>query len=78
MTPKSKEITDIYTAAKDIDFVVESVPDSALLSCLGVYPKSVIRKSHCYKFGGPAVLHLSTRKVAIGKDLASQIFVSEV
>ena len=76
---QSNEISfNIYTAPNDTDFIVESVPDSALLACLGIYPRSIIRKSRCYKFGGPVVLHLCSRRVAVGKDLASQIIVREV
>ncbi|WP_338140909.1 FeoA family protein [Methanimicrococcus hongohii] len=68
---------NIYVAPNDTDYVVESVPDAALLACLGIYPQSVVRKSHCYKLGGPVILHISSRKVAVGKDLASQILVRE-
>ncbi|WP_318785080.1 FeoA family protein [Methanimicrococcus hacksteinii] len=77
ITQHGENQLNIYTAQNNTEFVVESVPDAALLSCLGIYPKSVIRKSHCYKLGGPVILHLSSRKVAVGKDLASQIIVRE-
>ncbi|NLW17777.1 MAG: ferrous iron transport protein A [Firmicutes bacterium] len=69
---------DLYGACVGKQYTVEEVPATALLSCLGICPKSVVRKKYCYRMGGPVLLQVGSREVAVGKDIASQIIVREV
>lgn len=68
----------LYYVKEERDYIVESVPKADLLPSLGIYPKSLIRKNYKYSFGGPVVVKVGSREVAIGKDIAEHILVSEV
>ncbi|NLI62762.1 MAG: ferrous iron transport protein A [Methanosarcinaceae archaeon] len=68
---------NIYNAENETAFVVEEVPDLAMLPGLGIYPGSIVYKEYCCRLGGPVVLKLQNRRVAIGKDVASSIMVEE-
>lgn len=68
----------IYSVDVNKEYVVEEVPQAGLLPCLGIYPKSRVRKSYRYKMGGPVLLQVGNREVAVGKDIADQILVKEV
>lgn len=73
----SKE-KSLYYVEENKDYIVDSVPKASLLPSLGIYPKSIIRKNYTYGFGGPVVLNVGSREIAIGKDIAENILVSEV
>lgn len=68
----------IYTADPNKEYVVKEVPHADLLPCLGIYPQSRLRKNYRYRMGGPTLITVGNRQVAVGKDIASKIVVSEV
>ncbi|NLW09042.1 MAG: ferrous iron transport protein A [Firmicutes bacterium] len=53
------------------------MPDVKILNSLGFYPGTVVFKKKRYRWGGPVLVNLATREIALGKDLASQILVKE-
>lgn len=67
----------VYLAESHKEYIVEKLPTVGLLPCLGIYPKSRVKKSYRYRFGGPVVLTVGNREVAVGKDIASHIIVKE-
>lgn len=56
-------------------YLISSVPDVPLLHSLGVYEGATVRKQNTYGLGGPTLLVVDTREVAIGKKYATQILV---
>lgn len=68
----------LYTAENEKLYVVVEVPEYDLIKTLGVFEGSTITKKITYKLGGPVLLDVDGREVAIGKDFAELIKVSEV
>ena len=73
---KTGEI-NFYEAPINKVYQIEVVPSTALLPCLGIYPKSVVTKTYRYRWGGPIMVKVGQREVAIGKDVANRILVKE-
>ncbi len=71
-------LIDFYQADSGCEYVVAEIPDNSLLTSLGIYVNSIVKKNYRYKFGGPVVLRVSSRDVAIGKDVAQGIMVRKV
>lgn len=71
------DLQNIYAAEPQKNYVVQSVPKANLLPCLGIFPKSIVTKNYRYRLGGPVLLKVGNRQVAIGKDLAKNILVKE-
>lgn len=69
---------ELYTSPNEQTYQVTTVPDMALLNTLGVFVGSKIVKKTTYKMGGPVLVLVGSREVAIGKDLAVQIQVEVV
>ncbi|MDI9472479.1 MAG: ferrous iron transport protein A [Tissierellia bacterium] len=69
---------NLYEVEDKKEYKIEEIPDSDLLATIGVIPGSIIRKEYTYGFGGPAHIKLGTRNVAIGKEMAKTVKVSEV
>ncbi len=69
---------DLYRADEGKQYAIKQVPPAALLSCLGICPDSIVQKKYRYRFGGPVLLQVGSREVAVGKDIASHILVEEV
>src|SRR5690554_6441630 len=67
----------LYTVPDNSCYTVSDVPDVKILNSLGVYPGTVVFKKKRYRRGGPVLVNLATREIALGKDLASQILVKE-
>lgn len=65
----------LYTADNNHIYTVKSAPDLALLNTLGVFEGSKIMKKATYSLGGPVLIDIDGREVAIGKDLAVVIEV---
>lgn len=65
----------LYNAEDHQNYLVKSVPNLALLNTLGVFEGSKIMKKTTYSLGGPVLLDIDGREVAIGKDLAVAIEV---
>lgn len=65
----------LYTSADEKNYVVTSVPNNHLLQTLGVFVGSTITKKFTYSNGGPVLVTIDGREVAIGKDIAVEILV---
>lgn len=69
--------TNLYNAEKGKTYTVVSMPNIRLLSSIGIIKGAKLKKENAYRLGGPVSVSLSTRKIAIGKDIAMKIFVTE-
>jgi Fe2+ transport system protein FeoA len=67
----------LYTVPDNRCYTVADVPDVKVLNSLGFYPGTVVHKKKRYGWGGPVLVSLATREIALGKDLASAILVKE-
>ena len=71
--------TNLYEAQSTASLKVTSVPDIGLLESMGLRPGTTVRVENRYVLGGPVLLRVEdTYSIAIGKDIATQIAVSEV
>ncbi len=68
-------MSKLYEATDNQIYVVKSIPNAPLLRSLGVFEGARITKQATYRHGGPALVSINSREVAIGKDLAVQINV---
>lgn len=66
---------NLYESKSDFKYRVIHTPDVAIIHTLGVYVGGVLRKTSTYKFGGPALVEINGRSIAIGKDIAKLIQV---
>lgn len=66
----------LYTAPNNVEYLVKSVPDISLLHTLGIYEGSKITKKLSYGGGGPVLLVIDGREVAIGKAIGKEIIVT--
>lgn len=69
---------ELYNSENNQVYQVIDVPNVALLNSLGVFTGAKIAKKDTYKMGGPVLIAIGSREVAIGKDLAVQIQVEVV
>ncbi len=69
---------NLYQAEIGKNYTIFAIPDNHLLSCIGILEGATIKAEHRYGIGGPVSISLSTRKIAIGKDIAEKIYVKEV
>lgn len=67
----------LYTSSNEKEYIVTKMPDDALLNSFGVFNGSKITKKLTYKMGGPVMLDIKGRGIAIGKEIAMQIEVKE-
>lgn len=67
----------LYTVPDNRDYTISSVPDVKILNSLGIFPGSTVRKKKKYGLGGPVLINLATRELALGKDIATAILVEE-
>lgn len=58
--------------------VIERMPQVKLLNSMGVREGMPVSIMSIQPLGGPIVIRIGNRNVAIAKDLAEQIFVKEV
>lgn len=68
-------MTTLYAVENEKKYKITSVPDVSLLQMLGVFEGSVVSKKNTYGFGGPVLLVIDAREVAIGKNYAQKILV---
>lgn len=68
----------LYDVKSNCKCLVKSVPNAVLLEQLGVFEGAVITKKQSYKFGGPCLIEVYSREVAIGKEIAVCIEVEEL
>ncbi|NLZ66136.1 MAG: ferrous iron transport protein A [Clostridiaceae bacterium] len=57
--------------------IVQSAPASKLLESIGVFEGVLLKVGHRYGLGGPVIVSIGTRNIAIGKDTAKKILVQE-
>ncbi|MFI3114747.1 MAG: FeoA family protein [Clostridia bacterium] len=67
----------LYEVENNKTYIVTKALELPLLSSLGVYEGSVVEKCTTYKHGGPVLLLIEKREVAVGRDIAVQIEVEE-
>lgn len=65
----------LYSSEKGKNYLVTQIPDISLLENLGIFVGSQILKKRTYKLGGPVLVEIDTREVAIGKEIAKLIKV---
>lgn len=68
----------LYEAKPGREYTVLAAPDYQLLSSIGVFSGARVKLENKYRLGGPVSISLATKKIAVGKDLATQIYVQEV
>lgn len=71
------ESKNIYQAKCNNYYIINSIPGAPLLQSLGIAPNMRVYKKYAYGLGGPVLLEVDMSQIAIGKDLAKQIVVSE-
>lgn len=70
--------SNLYQAEVGKKYTISAIPDHQVLSSIGIFEGAEVKTENRYGIGGPVSLSLSTRKIAIGKDIALKIFVEEV
>lgn len=69
----------LYRAEVGKNYTISTIPNNQLLSSIGIFEGAKVRTENRYRIGGPVSVCLSsTRKIAIGKDIAEKIYVEEV
>ncbi|MCL2212345.1 MAG: ferrous iron transport protein A [Oscillospiraceae bacterium] len=73
------ETINLYKTNKNSIFRIVSVPRIELLESLGLRVGTLVEVQNRYALGGPVLLRVEERySVAVGKDIAAQIAVTEV
>jgi len=77
----SNQDTSIDTCLEDLTAlqvaIIFSVPDDPLLAPLGLRPGKRVTVSCRHPFGGPVVVHVQGRRIALGRELARKIRVED-
>ncbi len=68
-------MSKLYDGENTKTYVVTSAPPISLLNSLGVFAGSKVTKKATYSMGGPVLVEIEGRDVAIGKDFAVDIEV---
>ncbi len=68
---------NLYEVKAGLKYRVTETPSVAIIHTLGVYVGGVVGKVDTYKFGGPALIEINGRSIAIGKDIAKLIQVED-
>lgn len=68
-------MSDLYSAQAGENYRVLTAPDAPMINTLGIYVGGVLKKKTTYSFGGPVLVDINGREVAIGKDIATEISV---
>ena len=75
----NKKTTTLYEASHKGPYFVNLVPDIKLLENLGLRVGTKIEIQNRYAFGGPVLLRVEDAfSIAIGKDIAKHISVTEI
>ncbi|NLP31257.1 MAG: ferrous iron transport protein A [Clostridiales bacterium] len=67
----------INKAKKGNYYKIVSVPNNSMLMSLGVRENDVVYKKDSLFFGGPTLLEIDSREIAIADCIASKIQVEE-
>ncbi|HCY06612.1 MAG TPA: ferrous iron transport protein A [Erysipelotrichaceae bacterium] len=68
---------NLYETKNGGVYNVVKIPEENTLESIGVFPGAYVKVESHYNFGGPVSISLGSRNIAIGKNLAKQIFVKE-
>ncbi len=68
----------LYQLKNNQHCVIEQMPDHGLMDCLGLRCGAQVRVSTKQAFGGPIVVRVGTRNIALAKTLADEIMVRVV
>ena len=68
----------LYTMKKNSRCIIESLPQVPLLDSLGLRMGSTIEVQSRQPMGGPVVVRLGNRSVAVAREYAEQMIVREV
>ena len=68
----------LYTLKKNFDFVIEKMPKNELLQSMGVREGLQMKVLTRQPFGGPIIVKLRNRNIAIDKNIAELITVKGV
>jgi len=71
----SDKANSIYYARDNAQYVIESTPELGILKSLGIVKDAKVQKVFTHKLGGPVLLRVGAREIAIGKDIAEKIMV---
>lgn len=69
---------DLYSMQNEKECQIKSMPENSVLNSFGVYKGAKICKKVTYNVGGPVLIEVKGREVAIGKDIAMLIKVEEI
>ncbi len=67
--------TSLYDAQNGCTYSIVKMPEDNALESIGVFPGARVKIQSRYHFGGPIAISLGSRSIAIGKALATKIFV---
>ncbi len=70
-------MNSLYHLKDDKEYIVTKTPGVHLLDVLGIFEGSKITKKATYKNGGPVLVSVNGREIAIGRDYAMAIEVKE-
>lgn len=68
----------LYQGKKDYYYVIKEVPDFGLLNILGIREGIKIYIETKQPLGGPVVIKVGNRSIAVAKTIAKQMYVEEV
>lgn len=66
----------LYTLENNTSCIVKSAPPIPLLSSLGIFAGATLFKKRTFRGGGPVLVVVESREVAIGQDYAKLIEVA--
>lgn len=71
-------MSSLYQASNHSHYKILEMPNIPLLHTLGVFQGATVEKISTYALGGPVLLMIDSREVAVGKHFALEIEVEEV
>lgn len=77
MDSKCNRDASIYDVKTGGRYIIEQLPDEAVLNSMGFRVGQNLVKKRAYRFGGPVVVEADTSLIALGKDMAQKIIVKE-
>ncbi len=70
-------MSSLYSAEKTKEYQILEMPNIPLLHTLGLFQGAIVKKITTYSFGGPVLLMVDSREVAVGKNFATKIMVEQ-
>ncbi|TYQ13063.1 UNVERIFIED_CONTAM: ferrous iron transport protein A [Acetivibrio alkalicellulosi] len=70
--------TVLSNIKKSTDCIIEKLPAIGLLNSLGLRKGTMISSMTIQPFGGPVVIRIGRRSVALSRDIAEKIEVRQV